>query len=267
MSFIKKKILLFLIFLNWVVTATFKRKYHGVRVLALHDIRSYSELEEKIVWLKKNFHVLRIDEIFKDKVDNGIVITFDDGYSSWRNIVYPLFKKYQIPATFFLTSGIVSCKTSEELMLFAQKKLRRNKIVELINEFQLHEISECELFEIGGHTANHIDLGAEISTETFIAEIKGDKEKIEGLIGKKIRYFAYPFGSDNNISDAAIQHVRQCGYDAAFTIIPTKAKVDVNKRFIIGRYSIDETEPLWVWKAKLAGSYDFKQLAFAKNRY
>ena len=61
MSFLKKKILLFLIFLNWAITATFKRKFQGVRVLALHDITSYGELEEKIVWLKKNFQLLRID--------------------------------------------------------------------------------------------------------------------------------------------------------------------------------------------------------------
>lgn len=39
---------------------------------------------------------------------NAVVITVDDGYRDFYEVAFPLLKKYQVPATFFVTTGFVS---------------------------------------------------------------------------------------------------------------------------------------------------------------
>ncbi|OZY87705.1 hypothetical protein CBP51_12310 [Cellvibrio mixtus] len=40
--------------------------------------------------------------------DNAVVITVDDGYRDFYEVAYPLLKHYQVPATFFVTTGFVN---------------------------------------------------------------------------------------------------------------------------------------------------------------
>jgi peptidoglycan/xylan/chitin deacetylase (PgdA/CDA1 family) len=41
---------------------------------------------------------------------NSLIITIDDGYENNYSIAYPILKKYEIPATIFLTTGFIDSK-------------------------------------------------------------------------------------------------------------------------------------------------------------
>lgn len=69
-----------------------------------------SDFEKTIVYLKQNFNIVSLSEIFKYYQSNvqpkkrTIALTFDDGYLNNFTVALPLLKKHKIPATFYLIS-------------------------------------------------------------------------------------------------------------------------------------------------------------------
>lgn len=89
--------------------------YH--RVMPNADLSSEQALtpelfEQQLVWLKRHFKVLPLPEAFalaqtNQLPRNAVVITIDDGFYDCFAYVYPLLKKHQLTATFFIsTSGL-----------------------------------------------------------------------------------------------------------------------------------------------------------------
>jgi len=73
---------------------------------------SAENFEEQLKVLKKSYNVLSLEELIEDKKNNklrdkSIAITFDDGYKDNYTAAYPILKKYQLPATFFISSAYI----------------------------------------------------------------------------------------------------------------------------------------------------------------
>lgn len=94
--------------------------YHGVNSSGDTSINgrhlSAKRFEKHLQYFKKNFQVLTLTEAFNSvgTPNSGkprITITFDDGFEN--NLVYaaPLLKKYDLPATFYVSSVCVTEET------------------------------------------------------------------------------------------------------------------------------------------------------------
>lgn len=90
------------------------RKNEVIPVLMYHGISEFnpitpSILEEQFKWISKNFtsyfasELKHIDLKFKP-----IILTFDDGLYNNKKYVEPLLKKYNLKATFYIVSGLLS---------------------------------------------------------------------------------------------------------------------------------------------------------------
>jgi peptidoglycan/xylan/chitin deacetylase (PgdA/CDA1 family) len=70
--------------------------------------------EKQIVYFRRNYEILSLENLStlikegKRLPEKGITITFDDGYRDNYIYAYPILKRYQIPATIFLTTGHIS---------------------------------------------------------------------------------------------------------------------------------------------------------------
>ena len=76
----------------------------------LHLCVSEEQFKKQILFLKKNYEIIPISEIFnnKKKINKPqICITFDDGYKDNLKIEYKIIKKYKIPITIYLISRIL----------------------------------------------------------------------------------------------------------------------------------------------------------------
>ena len=83
--------------------------YHRVASLPIdprHLSISPECFEMHLKFIKKNYRVIRTDEKW-DGREQSIVITFDDGHFDFFENVVPLLEKYEIPATVFVTTGII----------------------------------------------------------------------------------------------------------------------------------------------------------------
>ena len=88
---------------------------HNINVLLYHRVESldtvYSiivekqNFEDQLKYINANFQVIRCDEDWSNIDGKRVALTFDDGYVDFFHNTYPLLKKYNIPATVFVSTG------------------------------------------------------------------------------------------------------------------------------------------------------------------
>jgi peptidoglycan/xylan/chitin deacetylase (PgdA/CDA1 family) len=81
----------------------------------------------------------------------------------------------------------------------------------LMTEDQVVQMKSLGI-EIGSHGWSHRSLPM-LNDEALTEELRRSKEDAERLLGKPVRYFAYPYGE---VNDRVSAFARQAGYESAF---------------------------------------------------
>ncbi len=71
-------------------------------------------------------------------------------------------------------------------------------------------------FEVGNHTVNHVDLGV-CPLEEVKHEIRDCERDLQGLTGRPINLFSFPFGGVKNIRPEVVDCIRLSGYRGLFS--------------------------------------------------
>lgn len=104
-------------------------------------------------------------------------------------------------------------KVIEHLRLAAGQELSPDLMLtrDMVSNLDRHGI------EIGAHTVSHPILTS-LDDDSARAEIYDGKQELESILGKRVRYFAYPNGkSEKDFDHRHVAMVREAGFDAAFT--------------------------------------------------
>ncbi len=167
------------------------------------DISSDVFLKELTELNKSGFNtywVKEIPEIISGRINlaqKSVVLTFDDGYEDFYRVVFPIIKKYQMKATVFIIFDYIGKKG-------------------FLNEYQIKELIDSGLVEIGSHTLDHAYL--QLLPDSFSRrQIFESKMLLEQRFGVKIESFAYPYGAFNKNT---LTLVKEAGYKAAVSVIP-----------------------------------------------
>jgi len=193
------------------------------------------EFEKQMDYLAAhNYSVISLSELLKGlKTDQlppkSIVITIDDGYKSTFTLAYPVLKKYNFPAILFLYTNFIE-KNNGSLTWEEIKEMTKNNI------------------EIGSHTLSHYNLlkyRKNENYETYLTRIRKEiflsKEILESKIGRKVKFFAYPYGAySSTIKDLAIQ----AGYEGILNAnsmnnILNANPFSLNRQIIFGQNSFN----------------------------
>jgi len=208
------------------------------------------QFEMQMEYLRKNYHVVSLDTILnfikkgRDLPKKPVAITFDDGYYSVYQNAYPVLKKNRFPAAVFVTTGYV------------QKQMPLNRIqLRMLGWNEIREMSNNDV-TIGAHTITHPNL-EQVDLETAKKEILGSREEIEQNIGKDVRYFASPYGKEN---EEIANLVRSMGFDYAFGRLSSKEFIRKGaNHLILNRTEIDSSVAFWMFKVKLTKAVDWYQ--------
>ena len=232
------------------------------RILAFHEIpdKSLCYFEANLRFLAKRANVISFDNYFSGKLSSkriNVIITFDDGYKNWMTHAIPVLKRLGLPAAFFISSGYVDLSRTEGAD-FNRTKLHRpsgqEDIIEGLKSEDLRKMAE-EGFTIGGHTANHGNLGLFRDSIRLRDEIVDDKERLEKIAGGRIQYFAYPNGVYRNTSISIPEVLKEAGYKGAVTTVPG-FNTDRTNPYLLHRDLIRVSMPRRVFRANVYGNYD-----------
>jgi peptidoglycan/xylan/chitin deacetylase (PgdA/CDA1 family) len=180
-----------------------------------------------------------------------VVITFDDGYGDFRTHALPVLARYGFTATVFLPTAYIgdTQKTFKSKLCLTWSEVR-----------QLQEAG----ISFGSHTVNHPQLH-ELSPEKINQEVVTSKQTIEQELGREVESFAYPYAfpqTDAGFKKRLRDMLCLAGYKngVCTTVGRPGPGSDL---FFLKRLPINSCDDPLLFRAKLAGSYDW----LAKPQY
>ena len=142
-------------------------------------------------------------------ISGRLAITFDDGYLDNFENAAPELEARNLPATFFIASGLIGTNTQP---WWDQEYGVEARWMTWNHVRSLHQRG----FEIGAHTINHVDLG-KVDENTAAHELTGCKKQLERELNDRVTLFAYPYGRPQQITDANRALVRTTGFECCFS--------------------------------------------------
>jgi peptidoglycan/xylan/chitin deacetylase (PgdA/CDA1 family) len=215
--------------------------YHSVEITKDFYAVDPAEFTRQIDYLKNNYSVVSLAEIVdfikkRKKISRkSVAITFDDGSQDLYENAYPYLSKSNLPATVFVTTGYVGKNWHDDNTLPPLKMLTWK---------QIEEMSQNNI-EFGAHTVTHPDLKA-ITLEEAKNEISHSKMDLEQHIKKRVRFFSYPFGRQN---EEVIDIVKSSGFEGAVGRAGTIG--NSAQMFVLNRIQVDSSVSFMLFKARL----------------
>lgn len=150
--------------------------------------------------------------------EGSFVLTFDDGFLGVYEHAFPLLSALEWPATVFLVSGLIGKADS-----WTERENPSGRTHPLLGRREITEMARAG-FSFHSHSRSHPDLRA-LSRDALEEELAGARLDLEDLLGRPVRYLAYPYGwYDGNV----LQATRSSGYTAAFSVQPGFNRRDVD---------------------------------------
>lgn len=169
------------------------------RVFAYHEISAQFQLGVTCVHparFQKHLQFLReaglsitpLRGLQEQSPTQSVCLTFDDGYLSFYQDVFPSLIQGRLPATLFIITDFVGRTNDWDVTLGINR--RRH-----LDWAHIREISTAGI-EIGSHTRTHRDL-ATLSSADLHWELEISRKTLEDQIGKPVTALALPFGAVN----------------------------------------------------------------------
>lgn len=81
------------------------------KVINFHEVTDIVWFEAVVMYLKNRYKMITSEELYAfyycgKKLHNSCLITVDDGHISSYDVIYPILKKHQVPAIFFVSPEI-----------------------------------------------------------------------------------------------------------------------------------------------------------------
>jgi len=240
------------------------------RIVTFHDIlpEAFNYFKAKIYFLRRRTNVVSLEDFFSGRLSTkkiNVIITLDDGYKSWLTYAVPILKKFELPATFFVTSGFIGLPIDKEVEFMRTKLCLKPDLRKTTRGLSFEDLRRIvkEGFTIGGHTLNHANLGNLHDSAILRYEISEDKMRLEKAAGVKVEFFAYPSGEDYNPEINLIEMLKELGYKGAVTTVSGFNKASSNP-YLLHRELTRAEMPMAVFRARVYGNHD--AVRFIKER-
>jgi peptidoglycan/xylan/chitin deacetylase (PgdA/CDA1 family) len=222
----------------------------GLRILTYHSIgeRDHDmnvrpeQFVEQMEWLATHENVLPLDAALD--AEDGIIVTFDDGYRDNLLNAAPVLKKLGLRATVFIVAGRVGSFLDHDAPGAPN---------ELMTWQEIRQWIECGL-GVGCHSMTHRRL-SQLSEDEQRAEIVDSTRLLRERTSRPTEAFAYPFGSAADYNAISTQLVREAGFTCGLS-----NRYGVNgrerDRWALRRIWVDATDDLKTFRAKVDGTLD-----------
>jgi len=215
-------------------------------ILMYHDVGGPAgptevAFDKQMRYLADRFLTVRLDGLPEALAGDEPVacVTFDDGYRDTCERAAPILADAEVPATFFLPSGLLGEKMDTS---YGPR--------EIVDADGARDLSAAG-HEIGAHTITHPRLTSLSRTETA-HEVSGSRKDLESILGVEVSTFAYPKGDHD---DAVVWAVREAGFRLAVTVREGLLRGSLD-RLRLPRVAVAASTTMTQFRAKLSGGLE-----------
>ena len=235
-----------------------------LRIIMFHDTPKNEHViyERQIKYLiSTGWKILDPRKFIKDKINKknflgkNIVITFDDGLKSNKELAERLKIKFGIKSIFFVPYLFIKMKKTNEIKKFCLDKLKINKKKYYKLNLNLNDLKNLinNGHVVGSHTINHFNLKKINNLKVLNNEIVGSKKLLTKSLKKKINTFAFTYGTLKDISQDSI-NISLKNYDLIFSGIRGN---NIKNSKILFRDEINKSYSNLMCQSLLNGNIDF----------
>jgi peptidoglycan/xylan/chitin deacetylase (PgdA/CDA1 family) len=167
--------------------------------------------------------------------EQGMAITFDDGYRDTLEVVAPILTSLKMPFTVFVTPGFILSGQPIYLSVVG-----------------LRELAAVPGASIGAHGYSHRRL-TECNNQQLQEELTNGRKWLEDTLGQPVKTMSYPHGAVN-------QSVRKAAAATGYLVAASSrfgANLSDYDPLWLARTDIWAQDDRWSFRAKLAGGWDW----------
>ncbi|HEY0818273.1 MAG TPA: polysaccharide deacetylase family protein [Rhizobacter sp.] len=202
--------------------------------------------EAQMRWLAEHRLAVSLDQVERfvrgeiDLPDGAVLVTMDDGFSSWLHVAAPILQRHGIPSVAYVTTSFVGTTS-----VSGEPYLTWDEVAQL---------AKVPGITIGSHAHRHCSI-AKLGVEQVREEGTRSKQLLEQCIGMPVRSFAYPFGMRTDESAMTERVLSECGYDSIF--IAQHGVLRRGARLArLPRVKVEGGDALWMFRLLCRGGMD-----------
>ncbi|PVZ04592.1 polysaccharide deacetylase family protein [Actinomycetospora cinnamomea] len=220
-----------------------RRPTAGTRALSV-DPRHFAEQLDHLE--REGFTTMTLEELRSARreateiPERPVVLTFDDGYADFHEVVLPLLADHAATATLFVTTGWVAD---------AGRQAAGTPLDRTVSWSQVDECAAAGI-EIGAHSHSHAQLD-QLGHSALRDELRRSKTLLEDRLGREVPHLAYPYG----YSSARVRRaVYDAGYRQAASVANTAARATANP-LAVPRLTIKRTTDIGTFARVVRGQH------------
>ena len=163
------------------------------------------------------------------------LLTIDDGHESVTSIAAPMLADAGIPSVLFVCPGLLGDR-ARWAECYPGERLAPADALRTLPDLGM---------ELGVHSWDHRRMAA-LDDDALDRQVRRAREAVEDVTGVRPRAFAYPFGTHDLATRAA---VADAGFDVAFAVAREHG------RFAADRIFVQSTDSLLAFRCKLSTGY------------
>jgi peptidoglycan/xylan/chitin deacetylase (PgdA/CDA1 family) len=168
------------------------------------------------------------------------LLTFDDGYSSMRDVTLPLLRRFDAPAVLFVPTDYVGGRNTFDAGVEPEEAICDWK--------DLRELARGGV-SIQSHAASHRRF-SELSVQERAQEIVRSKATLEEHMNTPCDVIAFPYGDPGPLEEPCA--LASAGYAAAFLYGGSPVRLPVVDRYRVQRVAMGPNTDLHVELGKLS---------------
>ena len=218
--------------------------YHRVGTGGREIDVSAGDFERQIELLARTGRARTLDAALEDG-RGGVIVTVDDGFRDFHEVVVPTLVRHGVPAHLYLATGLVRDEGGPS---------------DGLTWAQIQDATSTGLVSIGAHTHSHADL-REASERAAHSEMARSKDLIEQHLERACRHFAYPWSFASAGAEKAAREL----FDSAALLWQTnrRGRLDPHR---LGRTPVMQADGLRFFRAKVDGHLDKEALIYKALR-
>jgi peptidoglycan/xylan/chitin deacetylase (PgdA/CDA1 family) len=230
--------------------------YHSVHASKRYASVRPAAFSEHLAWLSEACDVVPLERALDPRPPGArpaVAITFDDGYADNHETVAPELERHRLPATFFITTGLID-RDRAVVERFARQRGCAPAEIESLSWAEIADI-RARGFAIGAHTHTHPVLG-DLDDDRARDELVRAKDLLEHRLGFAVTSMAYPYGkAGRHFTERTMAIAAGAGYQHAAAVRFSAVAAD-DVPLALPRFFVDGDD-LPSLQAKVRGDWDY----------